>query len=102
MWWKTTEVYRYFKIFSIFSLCLQSHIFFRVSLPYTGIENLSQNPIKIFGEIGIFTHDAIRTKLLVEELQTQFRDNGKIVKPLKSVYDKYVIFQICYGFISIK
>lgn len=60
MWWKTTEVYR-------------------VPLPYSQIKSLSDVPLRISPDIGIFTHSAERSALLIEELTQLFKDNGKFL-----------------------
>ncbi|KAG4067972.1 hypothetical protein HA402_010658 [Bradysia odoriphaga] len=56
MWWKTTEVYR-------------------VSLPFAGIKELSDDPIKVIRNVGIYAKESDRAKLLIGELQKLFVDD---------------------------
>jgi len=50
---------------------------FRVALPFSGIKDLSNDPIKVVRNIGIYSKDADRTKLLIQELEKLFVD-GKM------------------------
>lgn len=58
MWWKTTEVYR-------------------VPLPYSKINALRNDDIKIISKVGIFTHSTERSTLLIKELTEIAEKNGK-------------------------
>lgn len=51
---------------------------FRVSLPFSGIKQLSDDPIKVIRNIGIYAKESARAKLLIEELERRFVD-GKTV-----------------------
>lgn len=64
MWWKTTEVYR-------------------VPLPYDKINRLDTDPIRITSKIGIFTHAAVRSALLVHELNQLQQKNGMTSNGIK-------------------
>lgn len=57
MWWKTTEVYR-------------------VPLPYSKINALSNDEIKVASKVGIFTHSIERATLLIRELNEMAAKNG--------------------------
>ncbi|EDV90665.1 GH14258 [Drosophila grimshawi] len=56
MWWKTTTVYR-------------------VSLPSSAIQRLSEQPIKTAVQIAIYTQETNRGQLLITELETAFADS---------------------------
>lgn len=56
MWWKTTQVYR-------------------AHLPYTGISQLTDQPIEIVSNIGVFTFKPDRAALLIDEMTEFFRDS---------------------------
>lgn len=57
MWWKTTEVYR-------------------VSLPYSEIEALTDTPIATQAKVFIYTWDRTRSSLLATELSDAFSNNS--------------------------
>lgn len=78
MWWKTTEVYRYtYALNSCFRITNNIIVVFRVALPFSGIKDLSNDPIKVVRNIGIYSKDSDRAKLLIQELEKLFVD-GKI------------------------
>ncbi|EDW59129.2 GPI transamidase component PIG-S isoform X2 [Drosophila virilis] len=56
MWWKTTTVYR-------------------VNLPSSAIQSLSDQPIKTAVEVAIYTQQPSRAQLLITELQNAFSDS---------------------------
>lgn len=56
MWWKTTQVYR-------------------AHLPYDGIEHLTDQPIEIVSNIGVFTFQPDRAALLIEEMSEFFQNS---------------------------
>ncbi|XP_030559538.1 GPI transamidase component PIG-S-like isoform X2 [Drosophila novamexicana] len=56
MWWKTTTVYR-------------------VNLPSSAIQRLSDQPIKTAVEVAIYTQQPSRAQLLITELQNAFSDS---------------------------
>lgn len=75
MWWKTTEVYRYFSSKANFPQLFQFRTKCRVPLPYAKINALNDVPIEITSKIGIFTHSVERSTLLVTELRDLTKDN---------------------------
>ncbi|XP_059610001.1 GPI transamidase component PIG-S-like isoform X1 [Phlebotomus argentipes] len=66
MWWKTTEVYR-------------------VSLPYEGINELHDTPIRPVSSIFIYTKDISRANLLVGELQGYFLNTSLLTVDFKAI-----------------
>jgi hypothetical protein len=62
----------------VFSHCnpilLNAH---RVALPYEGIQQLTDNPIKAFLNVGIFTKNADKRQILLTELNKKFKNHGK-------------------------
>lgn len=49
-------------------------VILRVALPFSGIKYLSNDPIKVVRNIGIYSKDIARTKLLIQELEKLFVD----------------------------
>lgn len=50
--------------------------YFRDSLPYDGIEKLSNIPIKISSRIGIATYSETKSQLIIQEMQEHFHEHG--------------------------